>query len=121
MFGTWCASACEPREALHALLRRGVARAVVRDLQNEERSRDGKPDFPGWAAVVVKDPQVVVWAYTKPRGRRDGNMVALLMELGTDLTREMRAVYWSPACDGLISKGWPIRYLTADERAELYR
>jgi hypothetical protein len=118
VFGTWCISAGEPRERLHYLLRTGVARAVVRVFAR--MGHDGKPLFGGWAAAVVADPQVVIWAYTQPRVRKDGNMVAFLTAAGCDTTKPMRAAFRSPACDGLIRGGWPIAYLSRDELEALY-
>ncbi len=119
IFGTWCASACEPRERLHELLRRGIAKAVVYDLQ--KNGKDGKPLFAGWAAVLDKDPQTVVWAYVPPRVRKGGNMVEMLTAIGTDVTQPMRAAFWSPACDGLIRNAWgQITYLSLLELAALY-
>jgi hypothetical protein len=118
IFGTWCISAGEPHDRLHFLMRNGIAKAVVRDfLKNDQ---NGKPLFGGWAAVVVADPQIVIWTYTQTRVRKAGNMVALLTAAGTDTTRAMRAAFRSPACDGLIRGGWPIRYLERDELARLY-
>jgi hypothetical protein len=35
-------------------------------------------------------------------------MRALLAELGVDIAKPMVALFDSPACQGLIRKGWPI-------------
>jgi hypothetical protein len=115
---SWCAGAGKPREALHYLLRHGIAKAAVREL--EKPGPEGETLFVGWAAVLANNPQTVLWTYTKPAARRGGNMVDLLTELGTDTTQPMRAAFYAPACDGLIRSGWAITYLTDDERNDLY-
>lgn len=107
IFASWCAGACEPRETLHRLLRRGEAKAAV--MEGVKPGPDGKPKFSGWACVLAADPQRVVWAYTKPNLRGFGTMVECLTALGCDTTRPMTALFPSPVIETLRFRGWPIR------------
>jgi hypothetical protein len=102
VYSSWCAGSGEPRYVLADLLERGARLLVA-------TGRD--PDLlVGWACAL--GDQVVVWAYTRAtagavsRGR--GVMRALLAELGVDVKEPMVALFDSPACQGLIRKGWPI-------------
>jgi hypothetical protein len=114
VFSAWCNGSGETFERLHRLLRTGARAAVKVGSTNRNV-------FMGWA--VVTDPQTVAWVYTKDRLRGSGIMSRLLEHLGVDLEQPMTALFWSPACDGLIGNGWPIVYaegavrpLVRDER-----
>lgn len=105
VYSSWCAGAGEPRAVLSDLLANGARLVVL-------TGRD--PDLLiGWAAAF-RPPrqQLVVWAYTRATAgsasRGLGVMRALLAELGVDVKKPMVALFDSPACQGLIRKGWPI-------------
>jgi hypothetical protein len=106
VYSSWCAGAGEPRIVLEGLLARGARCVVLTGARDPGL-------LVGWAAAMpAPHQQYVVWAYTRAtaggasRGR--GVMRALLGELGVDVTKPMTALFDSPACQGLVRKGWPI-------------
>lgn len=106
VFSSWCAGSGEPRQVLEGHLAAGARLLVYTGARN--------PDlYVGWAcARRPPHQQHVVWCYTRssPAGvaRDRGVMRALLGELGVDICAPMVALHDSPACQGLIRKGWPI-------------
>lgn len=103
VFSAWCHGAGEPRDRLHRLLRTGC-RCWVRQAA-------GKPElFYGFVAVPQPPRQEVIWVYVKEEMQRFGLMVELLGHAGIDTTKQMTALFRSPACDGLRRRGWKIRY-----------
>lgn len=84
------------RDRLAALLRGGLARAVV-------AVPNGHDEALGWAAALGG---VVVFAYVREQLRRNGfgsQMVAQLIE-----TAPIRVAYWTPSARDIRAAGFPI-------------
>lgn len=110
VFSAWCQGAGEPFERLHRKLREGAQCAVRVGNNNQPVLVNGRMRILIYGYAVVTAPQTVAWAYTKPALRGQKILRSLLGHLGVDVRKPMQSLVWSPACDGLIRRGWPIVY-----------
>ena len=110
---SWVRGARQPWDALADRLRRPEARCLVANAP-------GKPDtLYGWAAVD-NAIQAVIFAYTRswPSGcRRRGLMTGLLLEMGFDLSRSTRCLYWTPIATKLAERGYRLIFSPEPKRA----
>lgn len=99
----------ETRETLDRLFDEG-AKCVVLTGHND----------PTWLvgfAIIIGDPQTVVWTYVRLKAERDSDIPArrngfakaMLTALGTDLDAPITALFWAPAINGLRRRGFVIR------------
>jgi hypothetical protein len=104
IFAAWCQGAGEPREVLHRLLRTQEAKAFVWEIEGER-----EPLFAGFVVVDARDPQRIVWAYTKQVARKQGVMTALLDAAGTNTAHPLVAPE-NIVSRAIQRRGWPITF-----------